>query len=181
MKALDRLIFFIVGILLIMASIALISFAVPIYPIMEYVRTSIQNYTGSIELGIVGLIILILGLRAIWSCFKVERVEETVKHETEIGEVKISLQTIESLVLQAAKNKIKGIKEITAKIRTTESGVLILIKGKILADLEIPQVSEELQTAVKEHVESKAGITVGEVKVLIENVASDASRPSSTK
>jgi uncharacterized alkaline shock family protein YloU len=40
-------------------------------------------------------------------------------------------------------------------------------------DEKIPQLTAELQTAVKEYVESSTGGTVAEIKVLIENVASD--------
>ncbi|OWZ84022.1 alkaline shock response membrane anchor protein AmaP [Natranaerobius trueperi] len=177
MHVFDRVIFFITSFLLLILSVILVSFAIPIHPIMDEVRTSMEFYAESLELGIVGLIILLIALRSIWGASRVEKNEEVVNQNTEIGEVKISLKTIESMVLRVAKNEVKGMKEVKSRIKVSENGLIIYLKGKVQADVEIPQVSEELQKIAKDHVESKAGVNISEVKVYIENIASDASRP----
>ncbi|ACB85278.1 alkaline shock response membrane anchor protein AmaP [Natranaerobius thermophilus] len=178
MQVLDRIIFFIGSLIILLLSITLIAYAIPLNLVINYIGTSLDYYTGTIEIGILGLVLLLIAFRSIWGVFKTESQAETVNHATEMGEVKISLQTIESMVIRAAQKEVKGIKEVKTNIKVSENGVIIYLRGKILADLEIPQVSEQLQKAVKENVESQAGINVKEVKVLVENITTEASRPA---
>ncbi len=181
MTVIDRLIYLILSLLMIVSSVALLAFAVPIYAIEEYIRLNISYYSGTPEMIALAVVILLISLRGLWGVFRVKRPpkeQPSVSQTTEIGEVQISLETIESMVLRVAKSEVKGLREVKADIKAVENGVLIQIKGKVLADLELPQLSEQLQKAVKDNIEARAGINVSEVKVLIENITSDASRPS---
>ncbi len=174
----DRLVSFISGLVILLLAVIFMIYAIPVDYVVNQIGTSIEYYTGSLETGIIGIILLLLALRAFWGAFKTEKPEKAVSQATEIGEVKISLQTLESMVSRVAQNEVKGIKDVKTNIKVAENGVIIYLRGRILADLELPQVSEQLQKSVKENIETKAGINVKEVKVLVENITTEASRPA---
>ena len=100
-------------------------------------------------------------------------VQHTVVKTTQLGEVSISLDAVEELVVKSAK-KVLGVREIKPIIKTTQQGIAILIKGRVNSEENIPQISVQLQDVVRETIENIAGVTVVEVKVHIEGVAKDA-------
>ena len=46
----------------------------------------------------------------------------------------------------------------------------VRLKGEVSSEINIPQMSEELQKKVKEHIEECTGVPVNEVKIEISNV-----------
>lgn len=85
---------------------------------------------------------------------------------TENGEVFISVDTLKSIALQAL-SSIKGIRDITVYIHPGRESVSILIKASVLPDINIPQISSEMQVNVKNYIQNIAEVPVGEVKISI--------------
>lgn len=85
---------------------------------------------------------------------------------TENGEIFISVDTLKSVVLKAL-SSIKGIKVIAVYVRPGRESVSILIKASVLPDINIPQVSSEMQVSVKNYIQNIAEVPVGEVKISI--------------
>ncbi len=96
----------------------------------------------------------------------------TIVSFTEIGEVRISFKAIENMVLTASR-KVKGIREVNTRIDYIEQGLVIYIRIKILPDIAIPELTNELQTRVKDYVQEISGSSVAEIKVLVENIAQE--------
>jgi uncharacterized alkaline shock family protein YloU len=95
---------------------------------------------------------------------------ESVVQATEIGEIGISLQTMESLAERAVRT-VRGVHDLNARVRITDAGVSVAVRITVLPDLEIPAMTEQIQSKVKEYIESMTGVAVERVKVLVSSVA----------
>lgn len=85
---------------------------------------------------------------------------------TENGEVFISVDTLKAIALQALSST-RGIKDIAIYIHPGRESISILIKASVLPDINIPQISSEMQVNVKNYIQNIAEVPVGEVKISI--------------
>ncbi len=173
-----RLILGIIGIIIIAAGI----FSVIIYlNIMSVAGTFLEGYAGLDETALAALILLVVGLiitsiSVKGSKGKGDQKMKSIVNYSQIGEIRISFQTIENMALRVSR-EIHGIKETTAKVSTTEQGLVIALRLKVIPDLQIPNLSAELQNKIKEYIEDKTGSPVNEVKVFVENIVVDTVTP----
>jgi uncharacterized alkaline shock family protein YloU len=130
--------------------------------------------TGNLQYTALGFLILLVGV--IFLAFSTQGGKKkeggTIVSFTEIGEVRISFKAIENMVL-AASRKIKGIREVNTRIDFIEQGLVIYMRIKVLPDIAIPGLINELQVKVREYVQEISGSNVAEIKVLVENIAQE--------
>jgi uncharacterized alkaline shock family protein YloU len=120
---------------------------------------------------ITSFVFFLISLMFLLSGVKSGRDKRAVSKHTNIGEIKISLDTIENIAL-AASRKLSGVRETKAYISRIQDNVSILIKAVVLPDINIPVLSEDMQVKVKKSVEECSGVKVSEVKILIDNLHS---------
>lgn len=96
--------------------------------------------------------------------------DDSVTRHTAYGEIKISLQAIEGMAQKSARGII-GLKDIKAIAKKIDDGLLIKIKALALTDINIPEVTNEVQKNVKEYIEGSTGIPIKEIKVIIDDIA----------
>ncbi|MEG6615901.1 alkaline shock response membrane anchor protein AmaP [Peptococcaceae bacterium 1198_IL3148] len=125
---------------------------------------------------VIGLLIII-GLRLFFISLhaKSEKRAKAVVHDYKLGQVHITLPAIESLVKKAA-YKVDGVKEVKPEIMPAPEGVSIVIKATITPDISIPETSKQLQQQVKDYIFQITGISTQNVKVMIENIATNKPR-----
>lgn len=140
--------------------------------ISEYLlKEVLPNRNASIILLIIELAFFVISLVFLFSGFRVKKERKAVTRFTNIGEIKISLNTIESISLSATK-KMSGVKECKAQVWKNGEGVIIAIKTVVLTDINIPTLLEDIQVKVKKSVEDSTGVVVNEVRALVDNVYS---------
>lgn len=122
--------------------------------------------------GIAGIILLLVSFRFfIVSLSRGAANAQSIDQRTEFGDIRISIETIENLALKAASRQ-RGVKELRARVRATDAGLEIVLRAVIDGENQIPVLTEEIQRAVKEHVEDITGIPVINVAVFVANVVS---------
>ncbi|WP_127567117.1 alkaline shock response membrane anchor protein AmaP [Paenibacillus xylaniclasticus] len=94
---------------------------------------------------------------------------QSIDQRNELGEVRISMETVENLALKAA-SKQRGLKDLRARIKVSEAGLDIVIRTVVDGDTPIPTLTEEIQRSVKSHIEEITGIPVASVSVFVANV-----------
>ncbi|WP_164984937.1 alkaline shock response membrane anchor protein AmaP [Ammoniphilus sp. CFH 90114] len=99
---------------------------------------------------------------------------EAIAQRTDWGHVSISVSTIESVALKAAR-RVRGVREVKSVIKSDETGTSILMKVSIDGDTPVPSIVEEVQKGVKEQVEAIIGIEIKQVDVKITEVAQQSS------
>jgi len=152
------------------AAVAVLS--LPLFP-LQRLQAFLAEVYGDFRFAILGAVLLLLALVLLIFSLRRSTGEETLLQAGPFGEVRICFSTIETLVLKAARD-IKGVREIKTRVMEKPAGLVIFLRAVALAGQNIPQLAAQLQTVVKEYVENIAGSHVAEVKVMIENVASES-------
>lgn len=121
-----------------------------------------------------GLVLILLNVKLLIGLLLGDRMGRVgiVKYTSE-GEVNISFDTIKSLVLKIV-GGIKGIKDVNVMVKPGKENINIFIKALILPDTNIPQTVKEVQESVKNYIETITEVPVGEVKVMVTDIASSS-------
>lgn len=160
--------------------IGVLSILIIIFPFAQIDFLSVNNLSyllqsikGNYIYSIIGLIVLLFSLKGILQSIKtnisVENLSYIIKM-TDYGEVKISSDTVVGLVYHVC-NKFSGLRDIKTKVDIVDGQVIIYLTGEVLPEINIPEITKDLQAKVKEHVENCTGVIVNDIKVIISNVA----------
>lgn len=125
-----------------------------------------------------GLLLMLVGLRLLVATVSRTGADRGVDRLTEIGYIRISLDTLESLAVKAAR-RVRGIRNLTARVRMSGNNASVGVGLKLTVDGETPiqTLSEELQRVVKSHLEEIAGVTVDQISIYI----ADTVQPDRTR
>ncbi len=158
--------------------LAIISFVAVSVTVKTNLLTKIYNYLSEdllendfyrVLLFLIAVVFLGLSIVFLFSGFRSNKDKKAVSKYTNIGEIKISINSIENIALTASR-RLSGIRDSKAYVTRAEDGVSITIKAIVLSDINIPALSEDIQVKVKNLVEETAGIKVADVKVMVENI-----------
>lgn len=140
--------------------------------VSEYLEQNVfaEGATGfRIAAFVIALIFLALSLMFLLSGVKSSKDKKAVSKHTNIGEIKISLNSIENIALNASK-KANGVKESKTLVKKSEDGVEVAVRIVVMPELSIPLISEDIQVRVKKSVEDASGISVKKVKVIVDSI-----------
>lgn len=93
----------------------------------------------------------------------------SIDQRTDYGDIRISIETVENLALKAAR-RARGVKELKARVKVSPAGLEIIIRAIVDGESSIPQLTEEMQSGIKEHIEEVTGIPVAVVTVFVANI-----------
>lgn len=166
----DRIYIAIMALGYLMASLFLVITAIgwttPLNTLVGYLLYTTNRWV----LGITGTFIFVIALTLFFSSFRSKPDRISAVHETTLGQIKITIHALEHLVLKAAKS-IHGIREVKPLLKSLKSGLVIELRVQVLPDVNIPEVTEELQKTVREYLQKTAGIGVQEIRVLVNRVS----------
>lgn len=140
--------------------------------------TEISNMLISISVGNVGIVMLVISLIIILLAIKCLFFGSKVKKdksdgillENANGKLLITKETLENLVSGVSKNII-GTESITSKvILDKENNLSVLITITIDQDANIKDLSNLLQTTIKDAIKQTADLDVKEVNVKVKNI-----------
>ena len=117
------------------------------------------------------LVFFALSIMFLLSGVKSNKDKKAVSKHTNIGEIRISLNSIENIAISASK-KSNGVRESKTLVKKAEDGVEIEVRIVVMPDMSIPTISEEVQARVKKSVEDYSGIEVKQVKVVVDSIYS---------
>ncbi|MBW5446773.1 alkaline shock response membrane anchor protein AmaP [Cohnella sp. CFH 77786] len=173
-RMLDRLLLFLYSIAIGAASVIAIVAASGGFS-ASFLHDFVTEFSGgnrSIQGAVIGAAIVILLVSLRFFIVSVRRggaSTPSINQRTEHGDIRISVETVENLALKAA-SRTRGVKDLKARVRVTESGLTILIRAFVDGEGSIPALSEEMQRTVSLQIEEATGIPVAEVSVFIANV-----------
>nr|WP_280521220.1 alkaline shock response membrane anchor protein AmaP [Paenibacillus mangrovi] len=163
----DRLLLFIYSL-----SIGIISvFAIlRLSGLVPGLEINMDQTTLTVTYVVVAAVLLLLSFRFFYISIRRERVDiPSIDQRTEYGDIQISVETIENLCLKAA-SRIRGAKDLKARIRVREAGLEIMIRTVVEGDVSIPTMTTEIQKQVHDYLQETTGIPVSNVAVYIANV-----------
>lgn len=175
MNNIDRLMFFILSVIMTVISLITAFLPLPFFP--PGFKESINRFVfQSNEIALLSIVIFVLSLRLLFkTCNTEKNTYNYIERENELGKVKISFNTLRGLALLGIK-KVKGVKEAFVNIDVIDGEVLVKVTVSFYGDVVIPEASNNLQKAVKENIESISGLNVKEIIVLIDETNNTTKR-----
>lgn len=123
------------------------------------------------------LVILILCVTIAVYAVMSGRLRRTRIRSTEIGNIDIGVDAIESIALNAAKSAQCGIKAAKARVAPSKGEKISIVLSAVLySDVEVPVMMAKAQDRVKKDIERYTGIPVAEVIVRVSRVEPVAAR-----
>lgn len=122
---------------------------------------------------LLGLYIL-AGIRLAWWGMR-PAARQAVVHEGTLGQIRIALSAIEALVEKVVSQN-SGVREVKARVVAVPQGIGINVRATVTPDIHIPELSEIMQRQVKDRVLEVTGISVHNVRILVENITSHKPR-----
>ncbi len=169
MSILDRILLTIYMILMILLSVFIIVIPFKVIPIQDINYIVGQLYSNWYYC-LFGIVLLLISIKLLVSGVKNNNDQKRgIIKVMEFGDMKISVDTFESLALKATK-QISGIRDVQIRVNICESGVIIKAKLLVLPDINIPKMVNEVQEKIKNYIESITEISVVEVKVDVDNL-----------
>jgi uncharacterized alkaline shock family protein YloU len=129
---------------------------------------------GQIVIGVMSGILFIMSLRFVHVGVRRAPIHAVV-HDTEMGEVRISLVAVRNLVKRVV-SKVPGVKNVKAGVSLGEEGLRVALELRVGMDANVPELADKLQKAVSSYVWDVAGISVESVTVSIADVSADGNR-----
>jgi uncharacterized alkaline shock family protein YloU len=178
-RVLDKLLLFLYSLAIGVCAVVVFSVGFNWFP-QDWLLRFIQDvYGGTIGLlqGVliaVSAAVFLISLRFFYiSLRRTNASAASIDQRTDFGDIRISLETVENLALKAAGRQ-RGVKDLRARIRVGEAGIDISLRAVADGETSIPTLSEEIQRAVKAHVEEITGIPVSGVSVFVANIIQTA-------
>jgi uncharacterized alkaline shock family protein YloU len=112
---------------------------------------------AQVAAGAVGALFVLIGLVAPYRQAKSMKRGRVLSFQNPDGEVTVSLNAIEEYIHKIAKG-IPGIKDVRSKVDITKRGIDVITDVALSAGSNIPQVTETIQTEVRDKVQGMLGI-----------------------
>lgn len=157
-----------VGVALVVVMVAA-GWNVPLDNLQKALATTVNRW----GLGAGAAVLLIVALKLFLDNFRQQAVVQALVRQNPIGEVRITLPALENLVVRGA-HRVTGVRDVRPRVRITPDGVAVFVQASVTPESEIPEVSSELQRAIKESLERTAGIEVLEARVLVDGIGHES-------
>jgi uncharacterized alkaline shock family protein YloU len=132
------------------------------------------TYPGDIYTIVIAVVFLLLGLRFLFYRTGSRDLDYVVLPSDD-GQIRISFDTIRELSNRTGRS-VKGVQELETRVRHGESGIMLGLRVRALADIELAVMSQTIQAAVKEYVEKTAGVTVDRITVHVTEIANKTAK-----
>ena len=174
MKGISKFIIGIYSLLTMVTAAVLLGVAAPL-DVLDDFRTSFLTVFNSWPYAVLGGVVFLLALWVFLINLLREERQKSINSQGELGEYRITFTALENLVLQSAA-EVKGVRDTKTRLSQSDGGLVIYLRLTTVPDTKVPELVDEIQKNIKEYVEEISGITVAEVKVLIDNITKEAKR-----
>lgn len=159
---------------LIAMSLGIVVFLYPFGLITDDIDAFLRIYTlgnqSSIIYIVTGIVLIILSLVVILGGVNSKKKSLFIVMSTELGELKISSETIIGLAKIAIQNN-KEVKDFELDIKISkENQIQVEMKAKVNNDSIIPELTLEVQKNIKDTIERCTGVAVESVKMEISSL-----------
>jgi uncharacterized alkaline shock family protein YloU len=117
-------------------------------------------------------VLILAGIRLFWASMSKpqKKLQHVVLSENAMGQVNVAVSAVEELVNKVT-GRIHGVKEVSSQMLSSPEGVGIKIQASVSPEINVPNVSSEIQNAVREKTSEIFGLAVNNVAVHIESIA----------
>jgi hypothetical protein len=110
------------------------------------------------------------GMRLLWVSLRRKKESQAIVDESALGQVRVSLVALENLISKAV-GMVPGIRDVRPQVGAENGGLGIRLKVIASPDLNIPELSRQIQQIVQDQIRDVTGLTVNRIKIEVENFA----------
>lgn len=168
MKIIDRILFVIIGLLLVAVSLGCILLAV------DYISVSdIIAFIGKIRIGtfesicllVIAVVLLFMGLKIIFARPKKVKIAAYTISSGEYGDISVSLKAIENTIKLAVAHY-EEIKDVKLRVKVNDKGIVISARLAIPTGVVLPELLDSFKVYLKEFVEVHTGAPVAKIRLV---------------
>lgn len=164
-----RLILFIYNLLFLAVAGVSLAAAVNRPEPLNYIQWALATAESRLIVGIGALLLLAVTLAVFAAIFKREpRLEQVVVKQGLQGEIAITVPAIKVLIMRAIK-QIEGVRDIKPDVAQSVEGLIIKLHMAVNPELSVPELSQQIQSTVKQYLQDIGGLQVYEVRVLVDD------------
>ena len=127
--------------------------------------------SGRSVIGIAAILLFLGSLISLSYSIMSGRLRKARVRSTDIGDIDIGVDAIESIALNAAKAAQSGIRTAKARVLPFKGGrISVRLSAMVYPDVELAPMMSRVQERVKKDVERYTGIEVGNVEIKINRV-----------
>jgi len=108
-------------------------------------------------LGLTGILLIFISIMVVQLAVGKIRREKTIAFENPDGQVTISLSAIEDFIKRALK-QLPEVKDLKPNVRAGKKGIFIINRVTLFSDVNIPEMTEKIQSIVKTRVQDMLGV-----------------------
>ncbi len=171
MSIIDRIILSIYTILLTVLSLLSILLSVKILP-QQYWQQGLSLIYGRWEAALIGGIFFLVSIRLLLAGLRSRRGPNKIVHQTEMGVVEISIGAVEDLIAKTARHT-RGVRDAKVNIKQLGDEVKVDMRIVVGPEYNIPKVAAEIQTRTQEYLKNTVGLTMTEVRILVNDISNE--------
>lgn len=175
MGILDRIVLTVYTVALLPISLSTVLLALGWAQPFFAVRYALLTLNGRVGIGLLGALLFVSSVRLLYLAFRGRRAGRQVVHETELGDVRISLDAVENLV-QRVSRQIKGVRDVRPHVALTPDGVEADVRVWVAPDVCIPDLARQIQEEVRRSVQTVVGVAMSSLEIRVENITTEARR-----
>jgi uncharacterized alkaline shock family protein YloU len=139
------------------------------------IRVALDTLNGRLSIGAVGLIFFVSSVRLLILAFRRRQPGQSVVHETDLGDVNISLDAIENLVQRVAR-QMRGVRDVRPQVGLSADGLHASMRVWVSPDVNIPELARDLQEEVGRSVQGVVGVALAGLDIRVENITTETRR-----
>ena len=171
MGIIDRIILSIYTILLTVLSLIAILLSAKILP-QEYWQQGLSLIYGRWEAALIGGVFFLVSIRLLLAGLRSRRGPSKIVHQTEMGVVEISIGAVEDLIAKTARHT-RGVRDAKVNIKQLGDEVKVDMRIVVGPEYNIPKVAAEIQTRTQEYLKNTVGLTMAEVRILVNDISNE--------
>ena len=171
MSTLQKTVLFVYNLLLLIMAAAVLGLAAGRPEPLNYINMALATTEGRMISAAAAILVIALTVFVLISLFKKQPRQNSVNITSSLnGQVSITIDAIKVIIMKAVK-KVEGVKEIRSAVKDGPDGLIITMHMMINPEHSVPEMSKNVQAAIRESLETIGGLTVAEVRVLVDDFA----------
>lgn len=142
---------------------------------LEVFWATLMNEAGRWIIGGAAGLTFVMAVRFLYYGFHRVGADQTLVHESDLGEVRIAIGAVENLVRKVSR-QVKGVRDVRGWVIPGGGRLNVRLRAVISPDVSVPEVSANIQNTVRDCLKNVVGVEAGEVRVFVENISNEARR-----
>lgn len=169
MSIIDRILLLLLALASLCASIVAFLLGIGAFGDGTVAGVPLGQYPTNVYTIVFSIVFVLIAIRFVFYRLHSPEVEHVLL-QGEHGQIRISFDTIKQLANRTGKG-MRGVQDFDTRVRNGQAGILLSVRVRVLPDIDLAHLSNEIQSAVKEYVEKTAGVTVERVIVNVAELA----------